>query len=273
MPQQNYNIDRVAALAGQVTSQETVVGRYQAVEAIPPGRVVELDGNGKVQLFRGTGKRIGVSMYRDTHAVSDAGDGSWQIDEFVPVLREGVIYMEFVGTEANIADLTDVNVSGKDTTATDRGKATDAGLSSAADAEVYEVPGLKYAGTPVASTTSEGDAQKVVLVEVDMTAKRDRLAPVMLTQAANDFAVPATARDGQMFEIGTTAAASTVSLPASLPDGMVLNFFADGTKNGHTLTFRDVATAISAATTASKRVAGTAMKQAGKWAINLTVGP
>lgn len=273
MPQQNYNLDRVSALAGQVVSQDCVVGRYQAAEAIPAGRVVELDGNGKVQLFRGTGKRIGISMYRDAKAVSDSGDGSWAIDDYVPVLREGIIYAEFVGTEANISDLTDCNVSAKDTTAADRGKLTDAGASTSADAEVYEVAGLKYAGTPVAATTSEGDAQKVVLVEVDMTARRDRLAPVTLVQAANDFAVPATARDGQMFELGATAAASTVSLPASLPDGMTLNFFADGTKNGHTLTFRDVATAISAATTASKRVAGTAMKQAGKWAINLTVGP
>lgn len=272
--QTNYNLDRVAALPGQVVSQDCVVGRYQAEESIPAGRVVELNpATSKLRLFRGTGKRVGISMYRDAKAVTDSGDGSWQTDDFVAVLREGEIYAEFTGTPGNITDLSDANACANDTTATNRGKLTDAGTTDAADAEVYEVAGLKYAGTPVASTNSNGDAQTVVLLEVDMTARRDRLAPVTLAQAANDFAVPATARDGQLYEIGATAAASTVSLPASLPDGTVLYLFADGTKNGHTLTFRDVATAISAATTASKRVSAVAMKQAGKWAVTLTVAP
>src|SRR5581483_1428212 len=188
MPQMNYNLDRVAALAGQVVSQDCVVGRYQAEESIPPGRIAELNpATGKLRGFRGNGKRVGITMYRDAKAVTDSGDGSWQIDDYVPVLREGIIYAEFQGTAANIADLTDCNVYANDTTATNRGKLTDAGPTDAADAEVYEVAGLKYAGTPVASTTTEGDSQTLVLIEVDMTARRDRLAPVGIAQAANDL--------------------------------------------------------------------------------------
>jgi hypothetical protein len=78
-----------------------------------------------------------------------------------------------------------------------------------------------------------------------------------------------------VYDVPATAANSTISLPsaAAYPDGVRAYFSADGTKNGHTLTFRDVATAISAATTASKRVLAVAMTMGGKWFVSLTVGP
>jgi len=78
-----------------------------------------------------------------------------------------------------------------------------------------------------------------------------------------------------VYDIPTTSANSTISLPVATnyPDGVRAYFVADGTKNGHTLTFRDVATAISAATTASKRVLAMAMTSGGKWFVTLTVGP
>lgn len=272
MPQTNYSIDRVQSIPGQVVSQDCVVGHYQASESIPFGRVTELHTDGKLRLFRG-GKRVGIAMYRDAKSVTDGGDGSWQTDDFVPVLREGQIYAEFAGTPSNVSDYQDANVCGADTTTTDRGKLTDASSTSTADGEIYDATGVKYLGTPIASTMSNGDSQTVVLVEVDMAGLRERTAPTLLAQTSNDFAVPTTSKHGQVIELDTTAAASTVSLPAALSDGTVLYFLANGTKNGHTLTFRDVVTSISAATTASKRVAAVAVKASGKWAVTLTVGP
>lgn len=92
--------------------------------------------------------------------------------------------------------------------------------------------------------------------------------------AAGDTAPTAIAHLA-VYDVPTTAANSTISLPAATayPDGVRAYFAADGTKNGHTLTFRDVATAISAATTASKRVFAVAMTMGGKWFVSLTVGP
>lgn len=92
--------------------------------------------------------------------------------------------------------------------------------------------------------------------------------------AAADTA-PTTIAHLAVYDVPATAANSTISLPsaAAYPDGVRAYFSADGTKNGHTLTFRDVATAISAATTASKRVMAVAMTMGGKWFVSLTVGP
>lgn len=96
--------------------------------------------------------------------------------------------------------------------------------------------------------------------------------PALPAFAAGDTA-PTTIVNGGVYDVPTTAANSTISLPAAAADGTVAYFHADGTKNGHTLTFRDVATAISAAATASKRVAAVAIKADGKWTVTMTVGP
>jgi hypothetical protein len=73
---------------------------------------------------------------------------------------------------------------------------------------------------------------------------------------ANDCALAVTgANSGGFYSINTTAGASTVSLSAGagLAAGHYFYFVADGTKNGHTVTYRDGSTAISSAKTASKR--------------------
>lgn len=82
-------------------------------------------------------------------------------------------------------------------------------------------------------------------------------------------------QDGAIYDVPATAANSTIDLPAATdyPDGHTATFIADGTKNGHTLTFRDVATAISAATTASKRVYAQVTAMGGKWFALVTVAP
>lgn len=102
------------------------------------------------------------------------------------------------------------------------------------------------------------------------------LAPPIATwvYTANDFA-PATVVPGAVYDVATTGAASTITLPAAAPDGTIVYFAADGTKNGHTVTYRDATgpTAISAATTASKRHLAICVKNAGKWTCNVVVGP
>lgn len=70
---------------------------------------------------------------------------------------------------------------------------------------------------------------------------------------ANDLVIQDDPMPGTVFDIPTTAGASTVTLPADAQEGCVLYFAADGVKNGHTVQYRDVATAITAALTLSKR--------------------
>jgi hypothetical protein len=117
------------------------------------------------------------------------------------------------------------------------------------------------------------DATLGVLVE-KFQQKTPPIVGTLPAFAAGNCAIVAVA-DGAHYDIPTTAANSTISLPdaTAYPDGVTAYFTADGTKNGHTLTFRDVATAISAATTASKRVAAIATTMGGLWFVHLTVGP
>lgn len=258
MPQTTYNLDTVAAVPGQLVSGEldALIGRYSASEAIPPGCMTELHTDGKLRLYRG-GKKAGIALYR-----SAKEPGAWQVDDYVPVVRRGLVWAALAGSEGNA--LAAVNFSYADTTTTDRGKATASLPAVTSDAQVYDGGPCKF-----------GDASITGAQVVECAFDAEDLSPspfqTLLSQAANDYAVPA--EHLKVFEINTTAANSTVSLPASAPNGTVCFIVADGTKNGHTLTFRDVTTSISAATTASKRVAATAVKAGGAWAVTLTVGP
>lgn len=258
--QTTYSLDHVAAVAGQVVSKHSVVGKYQGSEEIPAGRAVELHTDGKLRLYRG-GKLVGISMYRDAKE-----PGAWAADDYVPVLRAGTIWCDVDGESDTIVDLNDARVHGADTTATKRGKLTDSAATSASDAQIYAVNGVKFYGAATADTG-------LALAEVDLNGKADAPTVSLLSHTANDYVVPATLKSGSVIELNTSAANSTVSLPTAYANGTVLYLMADGTKNGHTLTFRDVTTAISAATTASKRVAAVAIKAGGAWAITLTVGP
>lgn len=133
MPQTDYNLDNVAALAGQAVERGRVCGKYQAAEEIPPGRFVVLNSDGKLELPQDTalGKVVGVSMYR-----SAKEPGAWAIDDYVPVLRAGTIWVE--STASAPADLASANVRHSSTTSTHRGKVTDAAVSGAAGSEISD---------------------------------------------------------------------------------------------------------------------------------------
>ena len=76
------------------------------------------------------------------------------------------------------------------------------------------------------------------------------------------------------FRSPPTGAASTISLPAAAPDGTRLHFVADGTKNGHAITYRDVTTALTTALTASKVHGVTVVCRNNAWAVTgLYVSP
>jgi hypothetical protein len=95
-------------------------------------------------------------------------------------------------------------------------------------------------------------------------------------QVGNDFILTAGAvvQDAQ-YDVGTTAAASTVTLPAAAADGSRISFVADGTKNGHTVQYRDATgpANLTTALTASKKHLVVCQKLGGLWFANAYVSP
>jgi hypothetical protein len=117
---------------------------------------------------------------------------------------------------------------------------------------------------------------KGVLVET--LALPDRLCrvPTSIAFVANDYVLTAAAcLHDAVIDVPLTGAASTVTLPAAAPDGSRISFCADGTKNGHTVTYRDATgpTNLTTALTASKRHLVVCVKQAGAWFANAYVSP
>ncbi len=133
MPQTTYSLDHVAAVAGQVVSKDRTVGKYAAAEEIPPGRLVVLNSDGALELPQDTtlAKAVGVSMYRDAKE-----PGPWAVGDFVPVLRQGVIWAEFSGGTA--ADLAEANVKHSSTISTHRGKFSASSVSSGTGTEISD---------------------------------------------------------------------------------------------------------------------------------------
>lgn len=133
MPQTSYNLDHVAAVAGQAVETGRVCGKYQAAEEIPPGRVVVLNSDGKLELPQDTslGKVVGISMYRGAK-----DPGAWAIDDYVPVMRAGTIWAEVSG--GSPSDLASLNVHHSSTTATHRGKLSASATSASAGSEISD---------------------------------------------------------------------------------------------------------------------------------------
>ncbi len=134
------------------------------------------------------------------------------------------------------------------------------------------------AGTrQLAGRVLDVDARKGVGVDTAVAryASQERtMAGPALTFTAND-AAPADIINGAVYNLPATAAASTVTLPAAAPDGVIAFFAADGTANGHTVTYRDAtgAVALTTALVASKRHLTVASKVNGKWVANAYVSP
>ena len=80
-------------------------------------------------------------------------------------------------------------------------------------------------------------------------------------------------RSGSRFDIPTTTGASTVTLPDAAEDGDLVYFSADGVKNAHTVQYRQGATLLTTALTASKRHLVVALFLAGTWRANAYVSP
>ena len=102
-------------------------------------------------------------------------------------------------------------------------------------------------------------------------------AGAVVTFAAADIVLTAAQMvDGALIKVPTTAANSTITLPtASMPTTPVsLRFLANGTANGHTVTYRESpATTLSAAAAASKRHLAMASWDGAVWAVSLAVQP
>jgi hypothetical protein len=98
--------------------------------------------------------------------------------------------------------------------------------------------------------------------------------PAVGAFASNDYA-PASITLDAIYDVPTTGAASTITLPAAAPDGTIASFTADGTKNGHTVQYRDATgpTNLTTALTASKRHLVIVEKLGGKWFANAYVSP
>lgn len=120
------------------------------------------------------------------------------------------------------------------------------------------------------------DSAKGVLVARRIPGTTNNVAPspAVGSYTANDYA-PAALANGAVLDVPTTAAASTITLPAAAPDGTIVQFAADGTKNGHTVQYRDATgpTNLTTALTASKRHLVVCAKREGKWFANAYVSP
>lgn len=91
--------------------------------------------------------------------------------------------------------------------------------------------------------------------------------------ASNEWApTGASLVSGTVYSLPATGAASKVTLPTTgNTEGVIIYVSADGTKNGHTVTFYVGATAVTAALTASKRILAVCVYTGGTWCVNAAV--
>lgn len=250
-------IEGQLAEPGAPTYRVSAVIEATANAALPGKLFVRGTANGQAKTIINAGtitpaNILGVAMYEDAREPSDFGD-----KRPVTLVRQGVIY---------VAVSENVTAGAEATYGNTTGNLDEWGVT--VDADHIPVPGARWE-----QTVSSGGIARLA---VDFGAGNDAatLTPAAtFVYTSNNFAVPASTPSGTIFDVATTAANSTISLPAAAPDGTVIYFRADGTKNGHTITYRDVATAISAATTASKVHLAIAVCLGNAWAITLTVSP
>jgi hypothetical protein len=138
-------------------------------------------------------------------------------------------------------------------------------------------------GRSVAGRVWAIDATRGVLVErlaaiptpstsMDGLEMLETAAPAFVS---NDSVLGANPNSGAIYDVPTTAAASTITLPATAVEGTFLTFVADGTKNAHTVQYRDATgpANLTTALTAAKRHQVHATFLNGKWYANAYVSP
>lgn len=177
---------------------------------------------------------------------------------------------------------------------TDRVFALTNGTSTDAfsDASLYGSPAYAIDDNSVANNPGTGGARplagmfvgftddgrvKVLVGRVALASlARSASAVVALPAYAANDSIPTSIVNGGIYDVPTTGAASTITLPvASAVDGMAATFVADGTKNGHTVQYRDATGPVNLTTalTASKRHLVIVRALGGKWFANAYVSP
>ncbi len=129
-------------------------------------------------------------------------------------------------------------------------------------------------GAPIAGRVWAVGSRGVFVEKLDIAP--DTSPSVALPAfAAGNINVGDNPTPSAVHDVPTTAAASTITLPATAQEGTVIHFVADGTKNGHTVQYRDATGPVNltAALTASKRHQTTAIFLNGKWTANAHVAP
>lgn len=155
---------------------------FPAAEVINPGRQVMLAADGiSCQQAQQSGgdnqvaKCLGVSLLQTSREGSGAvgvtaygvGGVAYQIGDQVPVLMRGRVYAEWKGTTQS-AFVSGTNGSGalhvysSSTTATDRGKFTDAAVSAVAGSEI------SYAGSQFSTRQALAGSGNIVLLDVNL---------------------------------------------------------------------------------------------------------
>lgn len=210
---------------------------------------------GSALMFNGAGKVVPATAAPGRVVV---GIGTEYVDatladkKVIVELPQEITYEFF----ANFGDITSVDI-GKRCFFVDDATVSLAGAGKSQAGRIWEING-SLVGVQLLPESDEENVDEAV---------------TSLAYVSNDAAV--TPQNGAVYDIPTTAAAVTVTLAAPTRDGVTATFVADGTKNGHTVTYRDATgpVALTAALTASKRHMVTVKSLGGKWFATSTVAP
>lgn len=238
----------------QERSRRTYPWKYKSftlasgTKAFKGGRAA-LNGSGKVVPATSVTALLAIGLFAET-VDATAGDLPVQVD-----LEREVVLEYFANA-----------------TAGDAVAATDIGNNAYMMDD--QTVTITAAGRSVAGRIWDVDALKGIGIEKNSDARKLLSQPVVGAYTANDYA-PASIEADAVYDVPTTAAASTITLPAAAPDGTRATFAADGTKNGHTVQYRDATgpTNLTTALTASKRHLVVVQKLGGKWFANAYVSP
>jgi len=181
--QQTYNQFPAFAQPGQLADLAYAeIVSFPAAEVVQPGRVLELaSDNLSCQQVQDSGattppaKMLGISLLQTARESAGAvgitgygvGGPQYNIGDTVPVLMRGRVYAEWKGT-TQTAWANGVNGSGalhiysSSTVVTDRGKLTDATVSSVAGSEVV------YASSGIRVRQTLSNTGNIVLVDINL---------------------------------------------------------------------------------------------------------